>query len=407
MIVIRGNKIESVSRKGQTSIPAGAQVLHADGKFILPGLTDSHVHYQWWMPELFLNHGVTTAFVISGIGSWEISQREAILRGKIPGPRLFISGQSYFGNWRPGLQRLGRDVMDTPEKIRDGIRQRTVALHADMSNLHRGLSAEVWRAAVDESHKAGLPVVGQSIGPIVFAKEAALAGTDILEHAAGVSYSILKDTSRWSTWGESESHSMDPTPFGDMDDTKAAELIRLLVDRHVALEPDLISQGRGGFNKRSAEFEMQDYRLLMSHGLAYVPEERRQKDLGLYREFEDLTPAERERRGRGYQNELKFLSQFVQAGGKVLAGTDTSSWAVPGLGLHHEVEILAEEAGLTPMQAIQAATRNAAEAFRVLDRIGTIEPGKLADLLVVNQDPLQDVRNLNNKIGRASCRERV
>jgi hypothetical protein len=264
-----------------------------------------------------------------------------------------------------------------------------------MANLHRGLSFEVWRAAVDESHKAGLPVVGQSIGPIVFAKEAALAGTDILEHAAGVSYSILKDPSKWSTWGESESHSMNPTPFGDMDDAKAAELIRLLVDRHVALEPDLISQGRGGLNKRSADFEMQDYRLLMSHALTYVPEERREKDLGLYREFEDLAPAERERRMRGYQNELKFLRQFVQAGGKVLAGTDASSWAVPGLGLHHEIEILAEEVGLTPMQAIQTATRNAAEAFRVLDRIGTIEPGKLADLIVVNQDPLQDIRNLH------------
>jgi hypothetical protein len=395
LIVIRGNRIETVSRKGAASYPAGAQVLHADGKFILPGLTDSHVHYQWWMPELFLNNGVTTAFVISGIGSWELSQREAIERGKIPGPRLFISGQSFFGNWRPGLERLGHDVIDTPEKARELIRKRTVAVHADMANLHRGLSFEVWQAAVDESHKAGLPVVGQSIGPIVFAKEAALAGTDILEHASGISYSMLKDPSKWSTWGESESHSMNPTPFGDMDDAKAAELIRLLVDRHVALEPDLISQGRGGLNKRSADFEMQDYRLLMSHGLTYVPEERREKDLGLYREFEDLAPAEREKRMRGYQNELKFLRQFVQAGGKVLAGTDASSWAVPGLGLHHEMEILAEEVGLTPMQAIQTATRNAAEAFRVLDRIGTIEPGKLADLIVVNQDPLQDIRNLH------------
>lgn len=395
VIVIRGNKIETVWRKGAGAYPAGAQVLHADGKFILPGLSDSHVHYQWWMPELFLNHGVTTAYMIAGIGSWELSQREAIARGKIPGPRLFISGQSYFGNFRPGLQRLGRDVMDTPEKIRDGIRRRTVAMHADMSNLHRGLATEVWRAAVDESHKAGLPVVGQSIGPNVWAKEAAQAGTDILEHAGGVSYSIMKDPSKWPTWGESESHSMDPSPFIDMDEAKTAELIKLLVNKHVALEPDLISQGRGGLHKRAAEFEMQDYRLLLSHGLAYVPEERRTKDLGLYREAEGWTPDVREKRMRGYQNELKFLKQFVQAGGKVLAGTDASSWAVPGLGLLHEVEILSEEVGLTPMQAIQAATKHPAEAFRVADRVGTIEAGKLADLVVLNQDPLQDIRNLH------------
>ena len=94
LIIIRGNKIETVSRKGQASYPAGAQVLKADGKFILPGLMDSHVHYQWWMPELMLYYGVTTIFDIAGSGQWGLAQREAIARGKVPGPRMFTTFES-------------------------------------------------------------------------------------------------------------------------------------------------------------------------------------------------------------------------------------------------------------------------------------------------------------------------
>ena len=139
---------------------------------------------------------------------------------------------------------------------------------------------------------------------------------------------------------------------------------------------------------------MQDYRLLQAPGLAYVPESRRLKILGTYREFDELDPAEWELRHKGYLNMLRFIKMFVDAGGKVMSGTDTGGWAIPGIGLHHELEILVEEAGLTPMQAIVAATRNPAEGFRVLDQVGTIEAGKLADLVVVNADPLQSIGNL-------------
>ena len=93
---------------------------------------------------------------------------------------------------------------------------------------------------------------------------------------------------------------------------------------------------------------------------------------------------------------MRFISLYVKAGGKVMAGTDTSSggaWAVSGVGLHHELDLLVH-AGLTPMQVLQAATRNVAEGFRILDRLGTIETGKLADLVVVNEDPLQDINHL-------------
>ncbi len=400
LIIIQGNRIETVSRKGQVSYPAGAKVVQADGKFILPGLMDAHCHYAGWMPELLLAHGVTSIFSIGSGGAWALAQREAIARGKSPGPRIFLAVASMAGarisavSSRSGTEGAlsGRQVVNTAERARE-LARRFIAAGADMIKVHRGPPQEVYKAAVEEAHKAGLPVVAQPIGPTVYAREAVLAGADILEHAAGVSYSIAKDPSKWKGFGDLEAHSLDPTPYADMDEGKAAQLIQLMVEQNVYLEPDFIAMGRG-FQKDRMEFELQDYRLLQNPGLSYVPERSRLKILGTYREFDNLKPAAWERRNQGYQNMLRFIRQFAQAGGKVMTGTDAAGWAVPGLGLHHELEILVEEAGLTPMQAILAATRNPAEGFRLLDRLGTIEAGKLADVVIVNQDPLQNIANL-------------
>ncbi|MDX1499424.1 MAG: amidohydrolase family protein, partial [Woeseiaceae bacterium] len=106
-----------------------------------------------------------------------------------------------------------------------------------------------------------------------------------------------------------------------------------------------------------------------------------------------LSPEERDLRRRGYRNMVKVMKMYHDAGGKLLAGTDCSSWAIPGLVMHHELDVFVTEAGLTPMEAIITATRNPAEAWRVLDEQGTIEAGKLAALFVVNSNPLEDIHN--------------
>ncbi len=400
LIVIRDNRIESVSSGGQGNYPADARVLNADGKFILPGFMDAHVHYAGWMAELNLNYGVTSIFSIGSGGEWALAQRDAINAGKIPGPRNFVAVGSLAGARISALSARsgaagglsGRQVAGTAEQARK-IAKRFIEAGADMIKLHRGLPIEAYRAAIEEAHKAGLPAVAQALGPTVYARDAILAGADILEHAAGVSVSIAKDPSKWEGFGNLEKHSLSPMPFSDMDDAKAAALIKLMVEKDVYLEPDFIAMGRG-FHKQRDKFELQDLRLLNSHDLSYVPERRRLRILATYHHFDDMEPADYKLRNKAYQNMLRFVREYVQAGGKVLTGTDTAGWAVPGLGVHHEMEILVEEVGLTPMQVILAATRNPAEGFRVLDRLGTIEAGKLADLVIVNEDPLQEISNL-------------
>ena len=254
VIVIQGNQIQTVGQNGSVSYPSGSRVIQADGKFIVPGLMDAHVHYRGWMAELMLNHGVTSVFEIGGGGRVGLLNREAINRGKISGPRVFVAVGSLAGAriaavaGNTGLEGplSGRQVIETADAARSATR-RFIDAGADMIKVHRGPPVEVYETAAEEAHRVGLPVVAQPLGPTVYAREAVLAGADILEHAAGVGYSIVRDPSKWADWGGIEQHSLDPTIYVDMDETKAAELIQLMVDRNVYLEPDFVCKGRGLF----------------------------------------------------------------------------------------------------------------------------------------------------------------
>lgn len=209
-----------------------------------------------------------------------------------------------------------------------------------------------------------------------------------------MSYSIVRDPSRWKGSGNRELDSLDVRPYAEMDQAKAADLIKLMVDRHTYLEPDMVAQGRG-LHLQSEKWEAEDRKLLSDPELAYIPEGVKAKWLDNYTELRQWLADDREQLKNGFANYQKFIGTFVLAGGTVLAGDDVSysGWAVPGIGLLRELELMVE-AGLTPMQAIMAATRNPAEAYRVLDRLGTVEPGKFADLLVIDDDPLANIRNV-------------
>ena len=142
VIVVRGDRIEAIGQ-GITP-PAGAQVVDATGKYILPGLWDKHLHYKDWFPELLITNGVTNAFVQDG-GPWINAQKEGVEKGKILGPRMFLRQQS-IDLWDPVAAR--KRVLET------------IGMRADFIKVYTGATPEVVKIAAEEAHKAGLHVEG-------------------------------------------------------------------------------------------------------------------------------------------------------------------------------------------------------------------------------------------------------
>ena len=175
----------------------------------------------------------------------------------------------------------------------------------------------------------------------------------------------------------------------EMDEAKAKDLIRLLVEKKTALVPAFI-QKAPGLPTGWSRFELQARRMFSDPALmAYYPQARA---LGLVANYVD--PPNAIAGVKGFQNALRFHRMFVEAGGRVLIGTDGGNFSLPGLGVQHEIQVFGEDMKLPAMQIIQAATKWPAETMRVDKEIGTVEVAKLADLLIVDENPLMNIANL-------------
>jgi len=407
VIVIQGNRIDSI---GSGDVPSGARVIDITGKYVVPGLWDKHLHYKDWFPEMLVTNGVTSAFVQSG-GTWLHAQNEGIAKGKILGPRMFFRERSF-------------DVFQSVEEARSAAEEAILQLKPSFIKAYTGLTPEQLKAVAEEAHRAGLHVEGH-LG--ISARDAIMAGIDGLTHASGIALSVLKeadlrkvpkmrviDTGRrrviWptiSTWDESKVGSPNPDlteywlfledprrlmMFGMMDRAMAQDLIDLMIREEVFIESCLVYIFRH-VHDRVEEYRTQDHVLLSDPNLAYIPERIRVNVLD-YTLLDKVTADELALMKKGYRNFQWFVKTFVDAGGKMVIGPDTTSInhasMLPGVATVRELQLLVD-AGLTPMQAIQAGTLWPAQVLGKDNELGSLEEGKLADLLVLPGNPLEDI----------------
>src|ERR1044072_2676909 len=353
VVVIHGDRIAAVGPQSSVKVPTGAEVIDAKGLTVLPGLIDSHFHIDGDdpLPALYLSHGVTS---LRDPGQW-IEAYDAARKASAPVPRLFLYGP-HLDSPPPAYPNDSYIVRDADE-TRNAV-NRFVDDGASAIKVYFRLPLALIKVAIETAHSRGVPVMGHL--EIVDARDAINAGIDGIEHATSFGTALLplreaekyrqamladnnvRREGRYQVWNSI-----------DLTTAQAKSLFKLIVDRGVVVSPTL------------AVFERQ-------------PGDKDTKELHVH----------------AFKQMEAFVGLAKKAGAKVVVGSHSDvPHAKRGWAYQRELELLVES-GLTPMQAIVAGTLENARYFHAADRLGSIEAGKLADLVLVEGDPLKDISNM-------------
>lgn len=405
-IVIDGDRIVSIN--ADTALPDDAAVVNAKGKFIIPGLIDLHVHYKDWSGPLYLNHGVTTAISLGDTYSWIRAQKEGIKRGVIEGPRLFISTENLDQTPEDMSTYYVREhvrLFDDANDARVGMRG-YIEDDVDAVKVYVGLSREQLVAIVEEAEEANIPVIGHFKDVVI----AADVGGHGIEHTDAVANAILDENAQQVAMRKVRDN-YDVPVEAFMDAKRIPEIARFMVEHGLYLNPTMRMGWQSAQQLRDLGFHYEDFDLTINDWrLRFVPISWRLANLKEYQEigywnWRDLTEYERGLFEQGYRNVQQLIREYYDAGGKLYTGTDSANMAIPGLSLHQEMELFVV-AGLPPLVALQASTINPAELMRMDNRLGTIEEGKAGDLVILEANPLDDIRN-TRKIWKVVSRGEV
>lgn len=383
VVVLSGGRVDAAGPRASVNVPPGAHVIDAKGKFVMPGLTDGHVHLRDWMPELFLAYGVTSVLDLGNPTEWTLALREGVEDGNIRGPRVFTSAGIVNG---PPHGKGHHYTVSTPEQATE-VTAYLASRKADVIKVHAQLKEPEVRAAIAEAHRHNLPVIGH-LG--IDARLAVMDGIDSIAHSSGIGIAATSDPAKKEQAARGQMFGL--ASFGSMDPAGIKEFVGVLREHKVFIEPDLVTTAQGTV-PGSASFTREWQDLFIRPELAYVPVDNpmRWNKLFLAETVGSSAPQMRE----GWDKLKSFLKAYVAAGGSIVAGTDTQTFVPAGISLQQELELYVKELGFTPIKAIQAATINNGAFLRRPD-LGVLKHGSLADVIIVRDDPMKDIRNLRS-----------
>ena len=396
-IVIQGERIVEIGNKTKNGYPDKATVVNLAGRYVLPGFIDMHVHLapdaevQQQTLKTLLAFGITTIRNAGAMPGAGVKLREKVASGKVVGPRIFTAGmliefQSYTNRFSVGVK--------TEKEIRNEVR-RQMNSGVDVIKLHSQLPPNLVKTATEEAHIHGLKVIGHL--KKTRWTEAARAGIDGIAHSGfdGLGWQVLPpdkqkellelksqgSTDLFKNYREALEHC---APYID-------DLVSVLVENRVEVNPTLI--------KTEVAWWGNDLSLLEKLEPQYAPE----ANLSTWwwgnnwREghpyFSKWSSVELAELKAAFPRVLEIVRTFHQRGVLITAGTDVGNpWMTPGVSFHRELELLAK-AGIPALEVLGIATRNGAEALDLLVEIGTVEEGKIADLVILTANPLDDIRN--------------
>jgi len=389
-IVMQDGRFIAVGKRGEVSLPQGAEVIDAKGKTILPGLIDGHCHLRDWMGEVYLHFGVLTCPSISNNPvDWVIAQRNGVQRGTIRGPRIWTGGNVIDGPPPAGMGGNRRQrtsiIVDNEDEGRQAVRM-LADKGVDGYKFFERLKPTVAKAAAAEAHRLGKPVIAHSLD--IFA--AVDAGYQSVEHSWSVAYTSIQDPKKKAeldmarmgrkiTTAEVHAY-LEPQMFD--------RIITAMISKNVHWSPTWGTTFRA-LSPRAAQLKQQERALLDDPNLRYLPSFIRKESNEHFATFEDASPEKRAQLMSGFKMVQDFARRFVAAGGKMHSGSDPDS-VLAGYGVHAELQLMAD-AGFTPLQAIQSASLNVAQAWGKDKDFGSVENGKIADLVIVRGDPMRDI----------------
>ena len=371
VVVIEKGRIVFAGALNNAKIPRHAQIVDVSGKTILPGLWDMHAHFEQveWGP-VYLAAGVTTARDCGNEFEFITAVRDAIANGHGLGPRLLLAGV-VDGS---GRLSLGINRVDTPEQARMWTDRYHSAGFQQMK-IYSSVKLEEVKVVADEAHRLGMSVTGH-VPEGLNAFQVIEAGQDQINHIGYIA-DIMHDPLPADVDRKARTQAVLDIDFNSPAAQKAVSFLKAhgtVVDPTVALSEFFTASSA----KPPASFEP---------GVTKVAPE-------LAEQLTDVGPpsARSELLEKIFEKELGVVGVLHRAGIPIVAGTDQT---VPGYSLHREIELYVQ-AGFTPMEAIQAATLVPARVMGLEKEVGTVEAGKRADIIVIDGDPLADIRNTRN-----------
>jgi imidazolonepropionase-like amidohydrolase len=360
VVLLKDERILTVTDKGNyTTYPKDSEIVNLTGRFLIPGLFDMHAHvasvlsfsYNQTVSEntltALLDNGVTTIRNPGGPTKESVALRDAVAAGQIKGPQIFTAGRLI--NALPFPTRFVETMANTEAEVREEVKRQADA-GVDYVKLYVGLYPNLVKPAIDEAHNQGIKVIGHLY--LTSWTDAANLGIDALTHGVPVNPFLLSKDTR-EIFIENGRGPFDHflwLNLVDLNSTEINEMINALVKNKVPVDPTLTI-----------------YEAILKDDLQnqYL-----------------------------WSKVLQLTKILYDHGVTIMSGTDIPNFGfIPGVSLHHELELLVK-AGINPLNVIKIATSNGAEALGILDDVGTIEAGKQADMIILNANPIRNIRNI-------------
>src|SRR5688572_22297624 len=397
-VIVRKGVIAEIGDARKVKIPKDALRVDAAGKYLIPGLVDMHTHLLSDSDEfpdsigpdelrVMVANGVTTVRFM--IGTPELlTLRSRSARGEIDTPTIFVASPHLTGR-----EQGNNFVVNAPDEAREAVRKSKAAGY-DFIKITTFIKAEVYEAAVDEAAKQNIRVVGHADSRFVGVERAWKARQQI-EHLDGYMELLLKPDAPMKG-SVSDLYIYNPDnwkSFDYIDESRIAEIARNTVLSNPFVDPT------HHFMKNSFGRARSEESIRAQPDFKFYPTKVQQQWLDFYKRNRMLNTVPIEKRARWIELREKLIKAIHDAGGKIMTGSDTPEFLfLYGFGLHHELRAL-KDAGLSNYAVLAAGTRNPHEFLGTLNRAGTVEKGRRADLILLNANPLVNIEATKDRAG--------